>query len=413
MEKVNMQPVPAHPLELLAPAGDPERLQAALLYGADAVYLAGDSYGMRAGAGNFSRQQLAQAVADAHRQGVKVYVTCNTMPRCGELAELPSYLSYLQSIGVDALIVADLGVLQLARQHAPQVALHVSTQFGVVNYATANALYQLGASRVVLARELSLQEIADIRKNTPPQLELEAFVHGAMCMSVSGRCLLSQYLTGRDANRGACAQPCRWQYRLVEETRPGQYFPVGQDESGSYILNANDLCMIEHLDALIRAGVTSLKIEGRAKAVYYVAAVTNAYRCALDAYLQEPQHYQCPSWLRQEVQNVSHRPYSTGFYMGDIPGQHLDDGLYIRQSDVVAVVQKYRSGRLYATLKNRLHRGEEVELLLPGRPPLKFVVDDLRGEDGQIIDQAVHPQMLFSLPAPAAPAGCMLRRCKA
>ena len=268
--------------ELLAPAGDMERLQAALDFGADAVYLAGQMFGMRTAPSNFTREQLQEAVALAHARGVRVYLTCNTVPRNQEIDLLPDYLAFVQNVGVDALIVTDLGAMDLAKRYAPKVELHVSTQAGIANYAAANAFYQLGAKRVVLARETTLEEIAEIRAKTPKDLEIEAFVHGAMCMSFSGRCLLSNYMAGRDANRGACAQPCRWKYALVEEKRPGQYMPIYQDGEGSYILNSKDMCMVRHLPELLRAGVTSLKIEGRAKSAYYVAVTTNAYRWALD-----------------------------------------------------------------------------------------------------------------------------------
>ena len=276
----------------------------ALLYGADAVYLAGTAFGMRASAGNFDEEQLRQAVLLAHGRGVRVYVTCNTLPREDELQKLPGYLEFLQDAGADALIVADIGVMSLAKRYAPRLALHVSTQFGVINSAAANSLYDLGADTVVLARETPLEDIRKIRKNTPKELRLEAFVHGAMCVSFSGRCLLSNYLTGRDANRGQCAQPCRWKYHLMEETRPGEYFEISED-GGTHIMNSRDMCMIEHIPELLEAGVSSFKIEGRMKSSYYAAVVTNAYRHAIDAALKG-----CPLdpvWV-EETEKVSHRP---------------------------------------------------------------------------------------------------------
>ena len=268
--------------ELLAPAGDMERLEMALHYGADAVYLAGKRFGMRASAGNFSMEELAAACAKAHEKGAAVHLTCNTLPREDELKALPDFLRQAQSAGVDAFIIADLGVMKQAERYAPNVQRHVSTQLGVINSATANVLYDMGASRVVLARETPMRDIYEIRANTPKELEIEAFVHGAMCVSYSGRCLLSNYMTGRDANRGACAQPCRYQYALVEEKRPGEYFPVYEDEKGTYIMNSRDMCMIDHLPDLIAAGVDSVKIEGRAKSAYYAAIVTGAYRHCID-----------------------------------------------------------------------------------------------------------------------------------
>ena len=321
--------------ELLCPAGDLERLQMALHFGADAVYLAGAQFGMRAGAENFTPDGIRAAVQLAHAQGAAVHVTCNTLPRDDELALLPEYLELLDDAGVDAIIAADLGVITLAKRYAPHVALHVSTQFGVVNSAAAAALHDLGAQRVVLARELSLAEIAAIRAHTPPELELEAFVHGAMCVSFSGRCLLSNYFTGRDANRGRCAQPCRWKYGLTESKRPGQVFDITEDERGTYIFNSRDMCMIDHLPELLAAGITSLKIEGRTKSAYYVGAVTNAYRHALDdAIAGRPLD---PVWQR-EVLQISHRPYSTGFYFGQ-PGQYTANSAYFAGAEVCAVVE--------------------------------------------------------------------------
>ena len=379
----------------------------ALLYGADAVYLAGREFGLRAAAGNFSDDELAAAVAAAHAKGVRVYVTCNTLPREQELDRLPAYLGFLQEIGADALIVADLGVITLAKKHAPRVKLHVSTQFGVVSSASANALYELGADTVVLARELSLDEIRMIRANTPKELRLEAFVHGAMCVSFSGRCVLSNYLTGRDANRGECAQPCRWKYHLVEEKRPGEFFEISED-GGTYILNSRDLCMIGHLPELLDAGVTSLKIEGRMKSAYYAAAVTNAYRHALDAALvgQRPD----PIWV-EETEMLSHRPYGTGFYFGQ-PGQYTDDARYDSAADVVAVVEDCgEDGEALLTQRNKFFRGDTLELLLPGSVPIPFQVDALADADGAPIEDVHRAMMPFRMRLPAAaPRGSVLRK---
>ena len=309
-------------LELLSPAGDMERLEMALSYGADAVYLAGNEFGMRASAGNFDNEQMARAMEMCHGLGRRVYVTCNTLPREDELKRLPAYLEMLDGLGVDGLIIADLGVMELAKRYAPHAKLHISTQLGVINSATACALYDMGADTVVLARETPMEDIRKIRANTPGELKLEAFVHGAMCVSFSGRCLLSNYLTGRDANRGECAQPCRWKYRLVEETRPGEYFPIGED-GGTYIMNSRDMCMIEHMPELIDAGISSFKIEGRMKSAYYTAIVTNAYRHAIDAAVNGENLDRL--WV-EETEKVSHRPYCTGFYYG-YPGQHYAQAL--------------------------------------------------------------------------------------
>ena len=393
--------------ELLAPAGDWERLEMALRYGADAVYLAGKEFGLRAAAGNFDREELRRAVALAHELGRKVYVTCNTLPREEELQRLPDYLAFLNGAGPDALIIADLGVLALAKRFAPDVKLHVSTQLGVVNSATANVLYAMGADTVVLARELPLDEIRSIRANTPPELRLEAFVHGAMCVSFSGRCLLSNYMTGRDGNRGECAQPCRWKYSLMEEKRPGQYFDVVED-GGTYILNSNDLRMIEHLQDLAEAGVSSFKIEGRMKSAYYAAVVTNAYRHALDAVAAgDP----VPDvWVR-ETDMVSHRPYCTGFYLGGEPGQNYP-GTYETGADIVAVVESCdEEGNAVVTQRNKFFAGDELELLTPTGEPIRFTAFELYDAEGERLEDARHPMMELRMKLPkAAPRLSILRK---
>lgn len=382
--------------ELLAPAGDMECLCAALDFGADAVYLAGQMFGMRTAPSNFTREELQTAVALAHARGVRVYVTCNTVPRNKEIDLLPDYLAFLQEAGVDALIVTDLGVIDLAKRYAPKVELHVSTQAGITNYAAANAFYQLGAKRVVLARETTMEEIAEIRAKTPKDLEIEAFVHGAMCMSFSGRCLLSNYMAGRDANRGACAQPCRWKYALVEEKRPGQYMPIYQEGEGSYILNSKDMCMVRHLPELLRAGVTSLKIEGRAKSSYYVAVTTNAYRWALDELEQHPDIPVSP-WIVEELDKISHRPYSTGFYLGGEPGQETVQGGYVRNYEVIAVCEDYHDGIAILSQRNRFFRGETADVLEVGEQPFDLPLDELFDQDGQPIESAPHATMTVLL----------------
>ena len=398
----------AEHIELLAPAGDMERLRMSLAYGADAVYLAGTDFGMRSFAGNFTPEELKQAVALCHSRGVAVHVTCNTMPRNGEIARMPEWLSYLQELGVDAAILADVGVLSLLKKHAPKLKAHISTQASVSNYQAAAAWHELGASRVILARELSLDEIREIRAKAPRELELEAFVHGAMCVSYSGRCLLSNYMTGRDANRGACAQPCRYQYALVEEKRPGEYFPIGEDAGGAYILNSRDMCMIDHIPELIDAGLDSLKIEGRAKSAYYAAVVTGAYRHAIDAALAgQPLE---PVW-RDEVEKVSHRPYSTGFYFGE-PGQHTSHSRYVRDWQIMAVVTSCTpDGTALCELRNKLSAGDELELVGPGLKPVPVTVEGLTDGDGLSIPEARKPQMPFYLKLPVqAPPLSLLRR---
>lgn len=400
--------------ELLSPAGDPARLAAALQYGADAVYLAGKRFGMRSAPDNFDHDQLKQAVADAHAAGVKVYVTCNSLPRCDEIGALPEYLAFLDAIGVDALIVADLGVMELAKRHAPRCALHMSTQTGIVNHETARALYEMGASRVVLARELSLEEIRRIRQQIPAELELECFVHGAMCMSFSGRCLLSAYLNGRDANRGDCTQPCRWRYELTEQSRRDLPFFGEETPEGTYLFNANDLCMIEHIAALAEAGVASFKIEGRAKTAYYTAVVTNAYRLALNAYRDtgfDPAFRPEP-WLLAELDTVSHRPYGTGFYFGQ-PAQETKQGGYIRHYDVAAVVDRYENGKLWLYERNRFFDGDTVELLVPGKPPQQHSIAGVYDEEDQPLSVVARAEQHVWIPFDhPLPAGSFVRRKK-
>ena len=388
--------------ELLSPAGDMEKLQMAVLYGADAVYLAGTSFGMRSFAGNFTPEEMPRAVTYAHAHGVRVHVTVNTMPRCGEVDQLPSHLERLDDAGVDALILADLGAFTLAGRYAPHCERHISTQQSIANYACAQAWYDLGAKRVVLARELSLEEICTIRQKTDPRLELECFAHGAMCVSYSGRCLLSNYMTGRDSNRGACAQPCRYQYALVEEKRPGEYFPVFEDEKGTYIMNSRDMCMIDHLDDLMDAGVDCLKIEGRAKSAYYAAIVTGAYRHAIDDVAEG--HAPDPVW-RDEVEHVSHRHYSTGFFYGQ-PGQYYEDSRYIRQWQICAVVTDCTvDGLATLSLRNKFRAGDQVELVGPDTRPLSFTAPEMRDADGQPLLEPKTPQMVFQmqLPHPVPP----------
>ena len=381
----------------------------ALHYGADAVYLAGNEFGMRASAGNFDEAQMRLAVQMCHDKGVGLHVACNTLPREDELARLPAYLELLDSIGVDALIVADLGVISMAKKYAPHCDLHISTQLGVVNSETCKAIYDMGAKRAVLARELSLEEIRQIRKNAPEGLELEAFVHGAMCVSFSGRCLLSNYLAERDANRGECAQPCRWKYHLVEEKRPGEYMEISEDK-GTFIMNSNDMCMIEHLPELIDAGIYSFKIEGRMKSAYYAAAVTNAYRHALDA--AEPGEPLSRIWV-DEMEKISHRKYCTGFYFGQ-PGQYYSksDSIYFATADVCAVVESCDDdGSAVLTQRNKFSRGDTLELLTNDCEPISFVAEDIRNGEDELIDSTPHPMMKLrmKLPRPCAPLS-MLRK---
>jgi len=395
-------------LELLSPAGDMERLKMAVLYGADAVYLAGTDFGMRSFAGNFTPEELPVAVAYAHSHGVKVHVTVNTMPRNHEVAELPAYLERLNDAKVDALILADLGAFTLAGKYAPGCARHISTQQSIANYECAQAWYDLGATRVVLARELSLEEVRTIRQKTSKELEIETFGHGAMCVSYSGRCLLSNYMTGRDSNRGACAQPCRYQYALMEEKRPGEYFPVYEDEKGTYILNSRDMCMIDHLQELTEAGVDCIKIEGRAKSAYYAAIVTGAYRHVIDdiAAGRQPD----PVW-RDEVDHVSHRIYSTGFYFGE-PGQYTENSRYIRQWQIGAIVESCdEKGLAVCSLRNKFARGDTLELVGPDTKPFAFTAEAMTDMDGNGLEEPRTPQMKFTIQLPKqVPALSIIRK---
>ncbi len=395
-------------LELLSPAGDMERLRMSVLYGADAVYLAGTDFGMRSFAGNFSAEELPLAVKFAHDHGVKVHVTVNTMPRNDEIIALPEYLERLDDAGVDAVIVADLGAFTLAGKYAPRCERHISTQQSIANYECATAWYDLGAKRVVLARELSLSEIRCIREKCPKELEIETFGHGAMCVSYSGRCLLSNYMTGRDSNRGACAQPCRYQYTLMEEKRPGEYFPVFEDEKGTYILNSRDMCTIDHLKELMDAGIDCIKIEGRAKSAYYAAIVTGAYRHCIDDICAGKEVD--PVW-RNEVDHVSHRIYSTGFYYG-FPGQYTENSRYIREWQICAIVESCdENGLALCSLRNKFAAGDELEIVGPDLRPFPITVQNMTDCDGAPLDEPRTPQMKFYLPLPRqVPPYSILRR---
>lgn len=401
--------------EILSPAGAPERLAAAIRFGANAVYLSGQQFGMRAGCANFDLPALEEAIKTAHAAGVKVYVTCNILPRNHDIALLPEYFTYLNHIGADALIISDIGTMELAKRYAPQCALHISTQFGVVNYATATALYHMGASRVVLARELSMDEIREIRRQTPPELELEAFVHGAICMSYSGRCVISNYLADRDANHGECAQPCRWKYTIIEEKRPGLPLTLEQDEQGTYLFNANDMNMIAHVAELADAGIASFKIEGRAKSFYYTAVTANAYRQAVEGYVASgfSPDYVPEAWICEEMNKISHRPYGTGFYYG-MPAQHLQQGGYIRSYEVAAVVEGWQDGWLQLSQRNRFYRGEELDVLEPGEKPYPFTVSEMLNAEKVPITVAPHATMTVYVPcAHPMKYGTLLRQNKA
>ena len=389
-------------MELLSPAGNPEKLRAAIRFGADAVYLAGPGFGMRAASTEFSPNDLQWAVDYAHARGVKVYVTVNVMPREEEYPALDAYLDLLRRVSPDGLIVADIGVISLLRERLPDIPLHLSTQANALSSAACRAWYALGVRRIVLARELSLAEISAIRKRIPEDLELEAFVHGSMCVSYSGRCLLSGYFTGRDANRGDCTQPCRWKYAIVEESRPNEPLPIEEERGETFIMASRDLNMVDHLADLRDAGVDSLKIEGRMKSVLYTAAVTNAYRMALDAlargdFTPDPRR-------NLELESVTHREYSTGYYYSD---PHLDANTvrrpgYIGEKAYLAQVVGYdpATGLAECEQRNKFRLGDEVELLTPGSFGRAFVVTALTDEDGVPIDATPHPGMRFRMPVP-------------
>ena len=411
-----------YPTELLAPAGDEECLISALDYGCDAVYLAGKTFGMRAGAKNFDFNAMERAVKLAHSRGVKVHLTCNTIPLNSEIDQFPAYIAQAQECGVDAAIACDLGVISMIKEYAPKLELHISTQTGVVNYRTAIELYRMGAKRVVLAREVGLEDIREIRRKIPQDMEIETFVHGAMCVSFSGRCLISEYLTGRGANRGECAQPCRWGYYLMEEKRPNQFYKVFEDERGSYILNARDMCMIEHLDDLMEAGVTSFKIEGRAKSAYYVAMTVNAYRAAIDSFKrgEKPK-----PWIIDEVNKISHRPYSTGFFYGKPTdgsgtqdpsmvtngGQFFADSGYRRDSDFVGVVDGCADGIMHLTQRNYFTLEDELELVPPHQKPIPFAPAKMISSDGEEIAIARRATEKLTIPTDiVVPAHTILRK---
>ncbi|HOB41337.1 MAG: U32 family peptidase [Limnochordia bacterium] len=395
--------------ELLAPAGNMEKAVVAMEYGADAIYLAGKGFGMRAKAGNFSPEELKEVLALARERGVKVYVTVNTYPRNEEMDQLPAYLEELAELQVDALIIADVGVLALARQYAPGLPLHLSTQANTVNYQAAKFWAELGVTRLVLARELSREEIARIRRETG--CELEVFVHGAMCVAYSGRCLLSNVLTGRDANRGECAQSCRWRYAIVEEKRPGEYMPIEEDEGGTHIFNSKDLRLIEYIPDLVQLGVDSLKIEGRMKSAYYVATVVRAYRQALDLYAQNPENYQLPPELLEELDKVSHRPYWAGFFAPTDAGIYRPSSAYIQTHEVVGVVESYDEERKEALVgvRNRLPLGAEVEILQPRGPLVTTVVSRLVQVEPEEELQAAHANFKVRIPMERVKPYSMLR----
>ena len=403
--------------ELLAPAGTLEKLITAVDYGADAVYFGIDDFSLRAAAGNFSIEEAKRGLHYAHTRRKKCYLAFNVMPHSAQLERMSKSIMELAYEGVDAFIVSDPGVFSAVRDIAPTIPVHISTQANTVNHRGVEWWYRLGARRVVLARELSLEEIAFIRKSVPRVVELECFVHGAMCISYSGRCLLSNYLTGRDSNLGECAHPCRWKYNIVEEKRPGEYYGIEQDGNGTYIMNSKDMCMIRHIPELVEAGISSFKIEGRVKSAFYVATITNAYRIAIDSYFENPSSYEFDERLYEEVCKVSHREYYTGFYFGDQgeQGQTYGTSSYIRECDIVATVDRFdeESRTVFLTQKNRFCEGDTLEAMGPSLLARAFRVSGLKDENGEAISCVPHPEMKFSIDAPFVMSrGMMLRRDK-
>ncbi len=388
--------------ELLAPGGSLEKLKTAFLYGADAVYIGGEAYSLRAAAENFTIPQMKEALEFAHRLGKKVYLTANILPHNRDVQDFADYIQEIRPLGFDAVLVADPGMFDLLRELAPEIPVHISTQANNVNYRSARFWHRMGAKRVVLARELSFAEIREIREQTPADLELEAFVHGAMCVSYSGRCLLSNYMAGRDANQGACAHPCRWNYALAEKTRPGEYMDIVENQRGTFIFNSKDLCMIRHIPELVESGITSFKLEGRVKTAYYVATVVKAYREEIDRYFADPAGYTFDEKQFAELCKVSHRPYSTGFYLGKPTqaDQVYTDSSYIRDYDLIGIVLEYDEKTKIAaiTQRNRFFTGDEIEIMQPGKPFFTQTVTYMENEHGEQINVAPHAAMRIRMP---------------
>lgn len=399
--------------ELLAPAGNLEKLKMALIYGADAVYMGGKAFGLRAFGDNFDDNELKQGIDFAHSLGKKAYITVNIFPHNEDLLDLPEYIKHLETIGADAIIVSDLGVFRIVRQVAPSLPIHISTQANSTNWSTVQFWQDLKATRVVLARELSLADIQLIRQKV--DIELEAFVHGAMCMSYSGRCLISNYLTGRDANRGECAQPCRWKYHVMEESRPGVYLPVLEDERGTYIFNSKDLCLISHISELMDSGLHSFKIEGRMKSIHYVATVVKVYREAIDSYASSSGPFTVKQEWLEELQKVSHREYTTGFYFNKTTQQDqiYTSSSYIQTHDFIGLVKEYdpATGMAVVEQRNNMKVGETIEVMQPGAANFVQTIGKMFDAEGNSIAVAPHPQQIVTMPVsqPVVPYA-MLRR---
>lgn len=401
--------------ELLAPGGSLEKLKTAIDYGADAVYIGGEAFSLRVAAENFSKEDMREGIKYAHERGKKVYLTANILPHNDDIEEFEDFITEIKDYGFDAVLIADLGLFDMMQEFAPEIPIHVSTQANNVNYRSAIKWHKMGATRVVLAREMSFREIAEFQQKIPEDLELEAFIHGAMCISYSGRCLLSNYMTGRDSNMGACAHPCRWNYKLVEETRPGEYMDVMENERGTFIFNSKDLCTIRHIPELVQSGIASLKIEGRVKTSYYVATVVGAYRREIDRYFADPENYVFNEAEYEELCKVSHRPYTTGFYFGkpDENSQVYTSSSYIRDYDLVGIVQSYDAETGIATVsqRNRFFKGDEVEIIQPMKPFFTQTIDSMTDENGNEIDVANHAEQIvhFKSVQPVC-EGAMIRK---
>ncbi|MCR5119808.1 MAG: U32 family peptidase [Lachnospiraceae bacterium] len=400
--------------ELLIPAGSLDVFRVAVDYGADAVYIGGEEYSLRAKAKNFSYDDMAKAIEYAHQRGVKVHVTANIFAHNNDIAEAEAYFKTLKELKPDALIISDPGMFMTAREICPEIEIHVSTQANNTNYKTCNFWHAQGAKRVVMARELSLAEIKEIRDNTPESLEIESFIHGAMCISYSGRCLLSAYLTGRDANHGECTHPCRWKYALEEETRPGKYMPVDENERGTYIFNSKDLCMIEHIPELVKAGIDSFKVEGRMKTALYVATVARTYRKAIDWYAESEECYrEHMDWLKEEIQSCTYREYCTGFYFGhpDENSQIYGNNTYVHGSVYLGRVEEVMDGYALITQKNKFSVAEEIEIMKPNGEDIPTIVLSMKNGDGEYVSSCPHPEEKIWVEADAAPeVGDIIRR---
>lgn len=401
--------------ELLAPGGSLEKLKTAIMYGADAVYIGGEAFSLRVAAENFSVEDMKEGIAFAHEREKKVYLTANILPHNKDIDEFKEYIKEIRPLGFDAVLIADLGMFDIMRECAPEIPIHISTQANNINYQSACMWHKLGAKRVVLAREMSFDEIKEIRERTPEDLELEAFVHGAMCVSYSGRCLLSNYMTQRDANQGACSHPCRWNYSLVEETRPGEYMDVYENERGTFIFNSKDLCMIRYIPELVKSGISSFKIEGRVKTSYYTATIIKAYREEIDRYFDDPENYVFDEAQFEELCKVSHRPYSTGFYLGKPTAneQVYTDSSYIRDYDLIGMVENYdeKTGVAEISQRNRFFVGDEIEIMLPDSPFFIQKVEWMENDKRERIEVANHAAMTVFMPVNMpVKKGAMLRK---